>query len=651
MSKFNRINELVSILESSANVEDAKLFAYDKAGDVDVFTKNILEQSNIEDPILGDDDYLSNIEAAFAFMNDVEDDQSQDTYVESLITEPISFDIDKKLEDNDLIQSSLVNALSLIDEARQQADDIKINERKDDVSIIPLNNIDGILHVNYLVDDKVHATRSFNVKLSGQIENDIIKYDLLKFKDEYLYNVASYKLASQKPEYIDFESNKESNKEYTLSLTYDYISENAGKEITLDVFRVVNFVDEDGNYIEDIPLNGDFNDKHTFEGVYQENNQISWYDHTAKKKRINHLGGKYNFPAISGEEIDNYLRQYGYKKKGPSVGATIADANSGIASYNSKIVCVPLDNNIDDAESREVVKEIHRQILFKNIDDDSIINTFNQTSLCSFEELNDNTIINQRYGKWEPEIDIAMEGYKRVSTIDNDNTIIHYFKRIDNSPKINLDVIADTANEMYDLLPKDMTSSYYTKFATINELMNYQFSKSRYNPGFVKRLNNRYNARMLENINEFRQMLGLNPLLSAIDHVHKDTISNMISNTIMRHTDNIKGDIRMFDDYIVDFENVLSQTNIIGLGFQLTPEAIADYIFKSILIESEYIFDGDVSNWLHLKNIVKTNNTLFLGTLFISDYAINNKGTEPFSDIEQHTYNLTIVDRFITKYN
>lgn len=30
MSKFNRINELVSILESSANVEDAKLFAYDK---------------------------------------------------------------------------------------------------------------------------------------------------------------------------------------------------------------------------------------------------------------------------------------------------------------------------------------------------------------------------------------------------------------------------------------------------------------------------------------------------------------------------------------------------------------------------------------------------------------------------------------------
>lgn len=85
--------------------------------------------------------------------------------------------------------------------------DIKINERKDDVSIIPLNNIDGILHVNYLVDDKVHATRSFNVKLSGQIENDIIKYDLLKFKDEYLYNVASYKLASQKPEYIDFEFN------------------------------------------------------------------------------------------------------------------------------------------------------------------------------------------------------------------------------------------------------------------------------------------------------------------------------------------------------------------------------------------------------------------------------------------------------------
>lgn len=42
-----------------------------------MFTKNILEQSNIEDPILGDDDYLSNIEAAFAFMTDVEDDQSQ----------------------------------------------------------------------------------------------------------------------------------------------------------------------------------------------------------------------------------------------------------------------------------------------------------------------------------------------------------------------------------------------------------------------------------------------------------------------------------------------------------------------------------------------------------------------------------------------
>lgn len=119
----------------------------------------------------------------------------------------------------------------------------------------------------------------------------------------------------------------------------------------------------------------------------------------------------------------------------------------------------------------------------------------------------------------------------------------------------------------------------------------------------------------------------------------------------MRHTDNIKDDIKIFDDYVVDFENVLSKTNIIGLGFQLTPEAIADYIFKSILIESEYIFDGDVSNWLHLRNIVKTDNTLFLGTIFISDYAINSKGTEPFSDIEQHTYNLTIVDRFITKYN
>lgn len=86
--------------------------------------------------------------------------------------------------------------------------------------------------------------------------------------------------------------------------------------------------------------------------------------------------------------------------------ATIADANSVLLFINSKIVCIPLDNNIDDTESREVVKEIHRQILFKNIDDDSIINTFNQTSLYSFEKLNDNTIINQRYGKWEPEIDI-----------------------------------------------------------------------------------------------------------------------------------------------------------------------------------------------------------------------------------------------------
>lgn len=639
------------ILENSANVEDAKLFAYDKARDVDIFTKNILEQSNIEDPILGDDDYLSNIEAAFAFMNDTEDDQLQDTHVEPLINEPILFDIDKKLEDNDLIQSSLTNALNLINEAQHQAEDIKINERKNDISIIPLDNIDGILHVNYLVENKVHASRSFNVKLSGQIENDIIKYDLLKFKDEYLYNVASYKLASKKPEYIDFESNKE----YTLSLIYDYISENAGKEITLDVFRVVNFVDEDGNYIKDIPLNSDFNDKHTFEGVYQENNQIAWYDHTAKKKkRINHLGGKYNFPAISGEEIDNYLQQYGYKKKGPSVGATIADANSGIASYNSKIVCVPINSNIDNRErreNREVVKEIYRQIIFKDVDDDSIINTFTQTSIYRYEELNDNTIITKDYTEWEPRVDIVIDGYKHVSTTDDDNTIIHYFRRIDNARKISLDVIYETANKMHDLLQQDMTSNYYTKFATINELMNYQFSKSGYNPGFVKRVNNRYTARMLENINEFRQMLGLNPLLSAADQVNKDTISNIISNTIMRHTDNIKDDIKMFDDYVVDFENVLSQTNIIGLGFQLTPEAIADYIFKSILIESEYIFDGDVSNWSHLQNIIKTNNTLFLGTIFISDYAINNKGTEPFSDIEQHTYNLTIVDRFITKYN
>lgn len=648
MSKLKKINELVTILENSANVEDAKLFAYDKAKDVDIFTKNILEQSNIEDPILGDNDYLSNIKAAFAFMNNTEDDHLQDTHVEPLINEPILFDVDKKLEDNDLIQSSLTNALNLINEAQQQAEDIKINERKNDISIIPLDNIDGILHVNYLVDDKIHATRSFNVKLSGQIENDIIKYDLLKFKDEYLYNVASYKLASKKPEYIDFKSNKE----YTLSLVYDYISENAGKEITLDVFRVVNFVDEDGNYIKNIPLNSDFNDKHTFEGVYQENNQIAWYDHTAKKKkRINHLGGKYNFPAISGEEIDNYLRQYGYKKKGPSVGATIADANSGIAFYNSKVVCVPIDKNIDNTGSKEVVKEIHRQIIFKDIDDDSIINTFNQTSIYRFEKLNDNKIINEHYTKWEPEVDLTMDSYKRISTTNDNDTIIHYFKRINIAPKISLDVIFDTANEMYDLLPQDMTSDYYTKFATINELMNYQFSKSGYNPGFVKRVNNRYTARMLENINEFRQMLGLNPLLSATDQVNKNTISNIISNTIMRHTDNIKDDIKIFDDYVVDFENVLSKTNIIGLGFQLTPEAIADYIFKSILIESEYIFDGDVSNWSHLRNIVKTDNTLFLGTIFISDYAINSKGTEPFSDIEQHTYNLTIVDRFITKYN
>lgn len=192
--------------------------------------------------------------------------------------------------------------------------------------------------------------------------------------------------------------------------------------------------------------------------------------------------------------------------------------------------------------------------------------------------------------------------------------------------------IAQAAHSSLLRIPKTVTDQKYANLTTISQIINNEYrtknqtiatfyAQLQQNPEKIvirpekycqltgiKEVNKRYRARMLQNINEYRLLLDLK-LLRAVE-ISEDQNAYSYGHAMNSHIAN---------DHFIDQavtklgsllpnrnglgENLFPRPQISAINKDITPEALADRFFQTIL--EEYTLVGNVGGWGHLKNITE----------------------------------------------
>lgn len=311
---------------------------------------------------------------------------------------------------------------------------------------------------------------------------------------------------------------------------------------------------------------------------------------------------------------------------------------SEIVDYNVKDVDEE-DNVINEyKKSVSIVKQVDRS---KNM----ILST-NETEVV--ESLDDEDI--DGYEKIDRIIDYSnrsiIRRFRKVVSID------HVFEPAVDDIDSPLDLSAKRVKEVSDQKLSSISTlsnrAEYSKYTSINdfdsdlldrniisdlvfELSDGSYSEqdsdktlrpSKYSTKLVE-LNNRFTDRMIERINDFRRSLGLRevskqPLTLAQERMYAShVIYNYLAND---HSSSKINDIYKEELNVLRRESMQPVHNLKTASQYLTPEAVADSMFRSILNESTSYLTQDGGETGHLEQLIDPDIKTVYAGMFVGNY-------------------------------
>ena len=641
-------------LISDTTEETLQEEVYNRVHETYKFTGELVNKYGLDDEPVGSKEYqeeLAKIEASLK--NKYENEYTDNTEIVDTI------------KNTDIINTAFSNIISIAEKDEQDFKNlgtIGIGT----IAVEPVENVEGQVFVKY-VDENTNTTiseRTFDVVLNGQVVDGQYHFDAVPFKQDYLLKTDNFVFTGKKPKLIKINENRIGR----VTLKYDYVSEKAGETVQKTVHRKIVFVDENDNPVDlsIIPTDDMLNQTLVFNGTYNADESITWDKDT-----------KF-FDTISMQDLNNYLGQFGYKKTGPDVKATKALANGDTTDYTETIKVLPLiDNSVSVSESvfvstsesvsesvvtseSEAIKEPAkvysetetRTVSFKLYGTKTKLHdNVHQTRVTTFE-LDNNAKVNENVTPWNSDIAEVLDelgskyDYHGKVNVNDSDDVIFIFKDKYVKPKLSVETIFERVTAFADAMPVDLISPDYANYATIDNLMQHTYKSNGYNPATLRAINKRYSNRMLENINKLRQSFGIRPLNGLI--VDNDALDMLVGELSAQHTGRVFSGVYANYNFDVRHEDNLTNKNVIGFGSDYSPEALADYVLKQILYEVNYVFTGDKDQWLHLYNLLNSDD-LFIGLVYVNGYTFKEANDDdlPFSEIPKHIYNLSVSNKYI----
>ena len=542
---------------------------------------------------------------------------------------------------------SSFNKLVSLAEQNEQNFEYIIPQDLGAISIEEVDDIPGQVIVTSIDinSNEVIAEHTFNVRLKGQLFDDTYKFDKIPFTNEYLLKDNEHILKDKKPRLIEIGDDKIGR----ITLHYDYVFNKAGEKIERLVTRKIKFIDTEDHEIDKsiIPENKDFTETLKFEGIYTSDGSINWKIDTQF------------FRNISMYELNEYLNKFGFKKTGPDIPSTKVLGNSEQSEFVEYVKVVSLVEEQVEEQIEEKIKENHidepkftfkerkhkRIVQFKLVDsDESIFDNIKQTQIETYKVDENGKQFDAKFSEWFPTFDGILNNlkekyiFKKIKDIDAEKVIVYFDKK----QKLTLNEIYDIVSNLLDTMPSSLANSEYHSFKTINEIVNNNYD----NNNLLMDLTYRYNDRMLNNINKLRIALGLSKLENL--DLNGVALNMFIDDLKNKHYQSESTSSYIDYNFDILFEDNLYNKNFVGYGRDFSPEALADYIFKNILYEVNYIFEGDLNKWEHLNNLIKTKG-VFIGLLYVENYKVNQSKNDklPYNDIVKYIYKLSISNKYV----
>ena len=304
----------------------------------------------------------------------------------------------------------------------------------------------------------------------------------------------------------------------------------------------------------------------------------------------------------------------------------------------------------------------------KDVDEeDNVINEYKKSvSIVKKIDKSKNMILSTNENEAVESLeDEDIEGYEKIDRIvDHSNrSITRRFRKVVSIDRVTepsvddidspLDLSAKRVKEVSDeklsSIPTLSNRAEYSKYTSINdfdsdlldrniisdlvfELSDGSYSEehsdkslrpSRYSTKLVE-LNNRFTDRMIERINDFRRSIGLKevskqPLTLAQERMYAShVIYNYLANN---HSSSKINDIYKEELNVLRRESMQPVHKLKTASQYLTPEAVADSMFRSILNESTSYLTQDGGETGHLEQLLDPEVKTVYAGMFVGDYS------------------------------
>ena len=353
------------------------------------------------------------------------------------------------------------------------------------------------------------------------------------------------------------------------------------------------------------------------------------------------------------------------------------DSNSSIISIPREIdgFYTDIENvNYEDRDIEIVYQSKYQEVSeivdynVKDVDEeDNVINEYKKSvSIVKKIDKSKNMILSTNENEAVESLeDEDIDGYEKIDRIvDHSNrSITRRFRKvvsIDHVTKPEVDDIdspldlsakrvKEVSDEKLSSIPTLSNRAEYSKYTSINdfdsdlldrniisdlvfELSDGSYSEehsdkslrpSRYSTKLVE-LNNRFTDRMIERINDFRRSIGLRevskqPLTLAQERMYAShVIYNYLANN---HSSSKINDIYKGELNVLRRESMQPVHKLKTASQYLTPEAVADSMFRSILNESTSYLTQDGGETGHLEQLLDPEVKTVYAGMFVGDYS------------------------------
>ena len=304
----------------------------------------------------------------------------------------------------------------------------------------------------------------------------------------------------------------------------------------------------------------------------------------------------------------------------------------------------------------------------KDVDEeDNVINEYKKSvSIVKKIDKSKNMILSTNENEAVESLeDEDIDGYEKIDRIvDHSNrSIIRRFRKvvsidhvtepavddIDSPLDLSAKRVKEVSDEKLSSIPTLSNRAEYSKYTSINdfdsdlldrniisdlvfELSDGSYSEehsdkslrpSRYSTKLVE-LNNRFTDRMIERINDFRRSIGLRevskqPLTLAQERMYAShVIYNYLANN---HSSSKINDIYKEELNVLRRESMQPVHKLKTASQYLTPEAVADSMFRSILNESTSYLTQDGGETGHLEQLLDPEVKTVYAGMFVGDYS------------------------------